>query len=93
MSDLMRRLGRFSIRRDHINDNPGYVLQHQLSGMLVVRAEYLYWSNCIEYTAAHPSFDLLKECEEPPCYMAEWSLILNEEAGVATQKLRWVRFQ
>lgn len=66
---LVRQLGTFSIPEELIRKSPSTVFSI-LSTVIPVRAEYMYISGCIEYTAISHSFNKVQEGEIPSRYRA-----------------------
>lgn len=64
-----RRVGRFLINRDLIDNRSGEIVEmfHALK-ILVVRAEMRYESNSIEYVGISPSFEDIGQGFEAPLY-------------------------
>ena len=69
MSNIKRKLGRFSITRDMIDTSPDMVAG-AMSGMLVVRAELQYHSDAIAYIAMSDFFDFVPLHGQVPEYEA-----------------------
>ena len=68
MNLIKPKIGRFSISIDVIQDNSDMV-KEVFKGLIVVRAEMLYHSQAIEYTALGDCFDTVPEGEIPPYYL------------------------
>lgn len=62
-----RNLGKFSIGRKLIDDHFDVVLE-AMKDIVVVRAEYMYNSDAIEYTALSRNFRELEAGETTPIY-------------------------
>ena len=62
-----RRIGKFDMSLDHINNRPKVVLA-VLSGSIVVRAESLWHKSAVEYVAINEAFDPVPDGVEPPRY-------------------------
>ena len=62
-----RKIGKFRINRYEIEDNPAEV-KRLFHGMIVVRAEHLFYDNSIEYIALDDGFDPVKDGESCPEY-------------------------
>ncbi len=68
--DLFRcRLGRFRISIDIIEQFPEDALKI-LKDIIPIRAEYMYDSHCIEYTALSKKFEIVKDGLKCPMYLA-----------------------
>ncbi len=65
---FMERLGCFRIQRAVIDRKPADVLS-VLAGMIVVRAEFRYEHDAVEYVAASWSFAPAPARDEPPRYV------------------------
>lgn len=62
-----RRLGRFTIMDNVIRTKPRFVLRI-MRRMIIVRAEYVFHSNAIEYEAYSRLFEPCDEGFDPPYY-------------------------
>jgi|GEM_PF-4723193 hypothetical protein len=69
-SDIRRRQGEFTIKRELIEQSPANIIR-LLTGMLIVRAEYMWDSNSIKYTAMSMEFDSLEEGQVAPVYLCQ----------------------
>ena len=66
-----KRLGKFRITREMIEEYPKHV--QQIQGMCVIyRAEYLMHRDEVEYVATSDHFDMLPRGYEAPMY--EWTI-------------------
>ena len=59
-----RRLGRFQLSRWALESVPDEVLAKIFAGMVIVRAEYLWPSDAIDYVAYAPQFERVQEGAE-----------------------------
>ncbi len=67
-----KRVGKFSIERYLIGDDPSTVHQ-MLANKVIVRAEVLYEMDAIEYHAYSDDFDEVENGQKIPEYVAEFS--------------------
>lgn len=65
--DFRRRLGRFVVRRQMIEDD-AYILRKALADVIVVRAEMRYDIDGIEYTALSEKFAIVPKGLAAPTY-------------------------
>lgn len=65
---LKRRVGRFFVSQEQIEDYGLLWATMVLHGCLVVRAERLWQGDGIEYTAINRAFDEIGKFEEAPWY-------------------------
>lgn len=92
MNDLLKRCGTFTMPSQLIEEHPEEAMR-LLSGLLIIRAEQLYWNKCIEYTAFCKDFDLVDEGEMPPDYHAVISQTFRRETNDFTYSIDWHRVQ
>ena len=85
MDDLSFRVGTFTIARKYIDQAPADVLA-VMAKVIVVRMEYLYQQDAMEYTALSPEFEELEPGTKPPCYSVEISVDENDERTVSFVK-------
>lgn len=64
------RIGKFSIDRETIEDTPA-IVQEILSTVIVVRAEYMWDTNAVEYTGLSHSFEANPPGTRPSRYMPQ----------------------
>ena len=75
MSDTeLRQLGKFRIYRGELQTQSLSKLRQVMSNFIIVRAEVLFDSNTIQYSALSDLFDPVPEGEESPWY----DLIIND---------------
>ena len=74
---MRRRIGRFKITLDLIDAHP-YLVMTAMARCIIVRAESMYASNLIEYTAISPEFDVIPEGVVEPAYSIK---VNTDEAG------------
>lgn len=67
MNKLYRQIGKFKIDDDDIKNHPD-IVRRILFHTIIVRAEYMFYSNQIEYVAYSKKFDKVPIGEEPPEY-------------------------
>ena len=81
-----RRLGRFRISRDMIDDCPAELLDKIFSKTIILKAEYLAWIDEIEYTGISEYFILRARGEDPIDYklLCESSMHQDELTHNAT---------
>lgn len=72
-----RRIGKFKIAKELIDEQPGTVAK-ALEGCIIVRAELFYVENNMEYFAYHPDFDPVHPAEVTPQYQ----LMMSRAASV-----------
>lgn len=75
-----RRVGKFSISRDMIENGPELVKQI-LGKCVVVRAEMMFDRDAIEYIAFCDEFDEVYLGSRPPSYAIECSKRIDEDTG------------
>lgn len=84
-----KRLGRFVIGYNFIEDREGIIAKLMLSGMVVIRADHRYDMNAIEYMALHDDFDEMPAGHEAPWYDARMNeQRVDGEDGNAGQIIR-----
>lgn len=83
-----RRIGFFEIPLSHINRYPDTVKQ-VLAGLIVVDADLVAYSGCIEYMAIGDAFEPCPEGQTPPWYKP----ILYQEADRTVTFRGWERIQ
>lgn len=69
MNDMVRerRIGIFKVGRNWIRESPDAVIP-LFKGAIVVRAELMFDSDCIEYTLFHPEFSAVGQSQMAPRY-------------------------
>jgi len=82
--DFRRRVGRFKINANILEDQRG-LLMAVLSSCLIVRVEHLYYSNEIEYIAYCAEFDAVPLCNITPLYRLVIGEEFQEYSGVANE--------
>jgi len=82
--DLLRRRGRFNVSRDLI-DAPSHILFEFFKNFIIVRAEFMYDSDSIEYIAVSWLFSPIEKGIETPDYNFE---ITEQEDGSIEIKAR-----
>lgn len=65
-----RRIGKFTISKHMIDECPLQVLA-VMKDMIIIRAEFLYYSDEVEYVGIHPSFEVKPDGEVPRSYTAD----------------------
>jgi hypothetical protein len=75
----MKRLGRFKISLDLINES-SWITQRVMSQCIIVRAELLYTTHVVEYEAISYRFDLVEEGQTIPNYYWKFSPETDIEA-------------
>lgn len=84
------RVGKLRIRRDLLPELSDEALQFIFGQFVVVRAEYMFTGNYIEYIAYSPLFNVLPLASEPDLYDV---ILRNDEDGniafVGVQKSPW----
>ena len=79
----LRHIGRFAISRQMLHNNFGEV-QELMKEVVVVRAEMMYISDCVEYTAISPTyFRAVPEGEMAPGY----HVMQNTETGFYCEEI------
>jgi hypothetical protein len=69
MNDLLKRKGIFTVSREAIESGPEEVIE-ALRDVLVVQLENDFMTNSIKYGGYSKHFDLVKEGDPPPSYIA-----------------------
>jgi len=90
LSDLLKRKGIFKVTRDLIENDPEGVLK-VLKDVLIVDIDKEYITNTLTYKGYSKHFDLIKEEEKIPNYIANVETIYNgfrEKTGIAVE---WYR--
>jgi hypothetical protein len=90
MSDFLKRRGSLSISGELIHDNPE-LLAEALNGFLVLRAEHIFITNCMEYSGCHASFDPLSSMQVIPQYNIKITKNVNPETEETTYTFKWVK--
>ncbi len=84
------RVGKLRIRRDFLPELSDSALQFFFGQFVIVRAEYMFVGNYVEYIAYSPLFDVSSSSVEPILYDAAWR---NDDEGnpvfVGVQKSPW----
>jgi len=68
MSNLINRRGKFSINRDLLRDSNNENLLKLFAHMIIVRAEYMFVKDTVEYEAMSPLFREIEIHESAPQY-------------------------
>lgn len=66
-ADLVSRRGRFNVSKEFLN-NPTSVIFQLFSNFIIVRAEYMYDTDSVEYIAVSKLFSPVEEGYETPDY-------------------------
>lgn len=80
-----RRIGRFSISADLINEDPE-LAREMLAGIIVIRAEFSFFTGGICYEGISDAFAVAAASEMPPSYMP-----LLEKRGGDVHFKEWAR--
>lgn len=78
MSDLINRIGRFKISRDLIRGDNNEDLLKLFAKTIIMRAEYKFSKDVIEYTALSPLFRVKEASEAIPEYKVECKSIYSD---------------
>jgi hypothetical protein len=81
-----KRIGRFSVSRYEVDERP-HVVRKVMKDVIVLRAEFMGYSDRIEYHGIHASFAAIGEAEEPPLYLIE----VTQNGDGSVGKVKWVR--
>ena len=81
LPELTRRLGKFQILNEWIRTDPEAILKAFLSECIVVRAELMYETMSVHYTAMCRHFDICEPHFVPPEY-----LILFKKVNIGTDE-------
>jgi hypothetical protein len=73
-----RRLGKVSVTDDMLR-NALDEFTMMMAGAVVLRAEYLYIDNCIEYHLWHPLFPVISVGQVLPTYLGVFTKSLNDD--------------
>ena len=76
-----KRLGKFTLYREEIENYPDNV-RLVMKEVIVVRAEYMWDRECIEYTAISDQFSPIPPAEYPP----EYRITIQDHRAVFIQR-------
>ena len=83
-----KRIGMFSVPRDWIEEHPQEVVEMFFNlNMIVIRAEMMYHTMAIEYTALSPVFDLCPIEHMVPLYHLIRIQLNNDEVTYKVEKI------
>lgn len=82
MSDLINRVGKFKIHRDLIRGDNNEDLLKLFAKTIIMRAEYKYTKDVIEYTALSPLFRIKDAAETIPEYNVECKSVYSDDENV-----------
>lgn len=79
---LINQKGKFTITRDLILQGDNRALLKLFSHMIIVRAEYLFMRDAIEYEALSPLFRVVDETEVQPNYVIIATTVYGEDQSI-----------
>jgi len=82
VSDLINRIGKFNIQRDLIRGDNNEDLLKLFAKTIIMRAEYKYTKDVIEYTALSPLFRVREAAETIPEYRLECKSVYSDDGNV-----------
>ncbi|MDF9409940.1 MAG: hypothetical protein A4E52_00595 [Pelotomaculum sp. PtaB.Bin013] len=82
MSDLINRIGKFKLQMDLIRGDNNEDLLKLFAKTIIMRAEYKYTKDVIEYTALSPLFRVKEAAETIPEYRVECKSIYSDGGNV-----------
>lgn len=86
--ELRRRVGKFKIGREVMEDSPQAV-QLIMSRCIPVRAEAIWPEDCIEYTALSEEFQEIPEYGTPRIYCVVATKVKNDDGDLIDIDLRF----
>lgn len=86
----MRRIGKFKIHRVIVDNNPE-AAQAVMSKVVILRAEYMYPEDVIEYKALCEEFDEVEPATIPPDYEVVIYTNYGEEHEVTGYNVKFER--
>ncbi len=89
-ADLKPRRGRFSLTREAIWSSDYDLLKVVFGDIIVVRAEFLFAEDKLEYTAMSPKFDEIQEGGQIPEYVCHVNTS-TVDGGQKCYEVRWVK--
>ncbi|OUS73006.1 hypothetical protein B1748_23655 [Paenibacillus sp. MY03] len=87
---LRKRIGTFEITREFVLDAPDAVLA-VMSKVIVVRCEFMYHKNTLEYQAVSPHFDEVPDIEIPPRYSVKFDIEEPTDTSTGSVTAHFVR--
>jgi len=82
LGDLIHRVGKFTIPRDLIRGDNNEDLLKLFAKTIIMRAEYKYTKDVIEYTALSPLFRVKEAAETIPKYRVECKSVYSDSGDV-----------
>ena len=82
MQDLIKRKGKFEIHRDLIRKGDSGKLLKVFASMVIVRAEYNFIRDSVQYEALSPLFRETEDNEVLPEYTINITEIKDDDGGI-----------
>ena len=89
ITNLSRRLGKFYVTNELLEDSAEMLLAQLSPHIFTVRCEAIWHMGCLEITAFSPHFDIVEQWENPPTYQAEFE---DFEVSDGCYEERFVKF-
>lgn len=88
---MTRNLGKFVVDAEMIEDDP-FSVRLILRDVIVVRAEMMFMSDCVEYVGLHPDFEEVPLGREAPRYTARITRTDDpDDDGISLVSVEWAR--
>jgi hypothetical protein len=86
--ETWRRIGKFSVCDSERTTDRLYTLFGMMQNFVVLRADYDFSSQSIEYTAISPFFDVLPEGQRAPRYEVFVTYLPNDRQTIHVERRR-----